>query len=149
MDLRKIRKTRISTNPKNNKIDYLGSQYEYHKISEETDGLETEYLDDIQSNHCGCFGPPGGRCGECSAISCLRCHNHCGGTDNPAPFSCGVPLCRECSKYLQLPNGKTIALCSSCYGKVNRKRIWNKVGRMLAAPTIEFEDKNESKRSSK
>ncbi|MFC1675945.1 hypothetical protein ACFL3G_02645 [Planctomycetota bacterium] len=142
--LRKIRKLIISQNPQTGKIDNLGENNEYHKFSDEDEGLESLYVEQRNSLHCGCIGlPPGGRCAECGQISCAECYTHCGGSKNPVPQGCQKPLCRECSYYLQLPDGRTIPFCKSCHGKIVRKQRWQTTGRALLLPFIDDkENKN-------
>lgn len=139
-NLRKIYRRIISRNPKNNEIDNLGANDEYHRLSDEDGAVESSHVEEISSHHCGCFGPIGGRCSECGAISCIKCHKHCGGTDNPIPVGCGVALCREHSHYLQLLDGRTIPFCKSCHGKIVRKERWLTAGRILLLPFADIEE---------
>lgn len=72
---------------------------------------------------CGCDGEPGGRCYECSAISCRTCHGHC--------VNCRKPICMEHSRFADGGNGESIRLCRTCYDMLSRKQLRSKVGRTL------------------
>ena len=137
--LRRIYRRIISKNPETGKTDRLNTADEYHKLCDEDGALDSTHLEEKTSHSCGCFGIEGGRCSEsgCGVISCVRCHHHCGGTDNPLPQSCGKPLCRSHSHYLQIPDGRTIPFCRQCYGKIVRTQRWISIGRFLLAPFIE------------
>jgi hypothetical protein len=140
---RKIQKVKTRRNPITGQIEKLGGSYESHRIVEETDDFESLYVNEEVSNNCGCLTPAAGQCGRCGSISCQRCFTHCGGTDNPSPLGCGIPLCRSCAKYLQLSESQTLPLCGQCYGNIKRKSFWIDVKKLLAAPIVEFEDKQD------
>jgi len=131
----------IGRNPGNNTVDNLGGTGEIHNLSDVDGSLESVYFEETFNHPCGCFAPLGGRCSECGVISCIRCHQHCGGTDNPIPLGCGKPLCREHSYYMMLNDNKTLPFCKRCHGKIIRKRHWQKVGRLLLEPFVEQEDR--------
>ena len=138
--LRKIFRRRFSKNPENDEVDILGVNDEYHKLSEEDGAVESYEVEGVPSLHCGCLtSSVGGRCSEpnCGKISCSRCFQHCGGSDNQHPSGCGAPLCREHSHYLQLPDGRTIPFCRSCHGKIVRKSRWIATGKTLFLPFVE------------
>ena len=135
-----IRKIKRIRDLETNRIDELGSENELHRLLEEGNGLESIYVDEKVGNICGCLGPSSGRCGRCGKPSCQRCHTHCGGTDNPSPLGCGIPICRNCSENATIRDGSTLRLCSSCYSKFSRKKLWGTVTKLLAEPGIEFED---------
>ncbi|MHC4539635.1 MAG: hypothetical protein ACYS74_07620 [Planctomycetota bacterium] len=135
--LRKIKKMVVSRNPQDSTVDSLNSNDEIHNLSDVDGSLESVYVEEQNSQACGCFGPPGGRCSECGAISCIRCHQHCGGSDTPNPLGCGRPLCREHSYYLVLQDGPTVPFCRQCYGKITRKGRWQLAGRLLLEPFVE------------
>lgn len=139
-DLRKIRKIRIRRNPANHQIEQVGSDNELHRILEESGALESIYINEEIDNHCGCARPVGGKCAQCGRYSCIRCHTHCGGTDNPSPLGCGKPLCRECSNYLPLPNGTSLPLCGSCYAKFSRKKFRNDITKFITGFGIDFDE---------
>ena len=138
--LRKIKRIIISHNPQNSTVDNLGSTEEIHNLSDVDGSLESVYIEEKRHQDCGCFAPAGGRCCVCGAISCIRCHKHCGGTDNPDPLGCGRPLCREHSYYLTFPDGRTVPFCKQCYGKIARTQRWQAAGRLLLEPFIENEE---------
>lgn len=140
--LRKIKKMVISRNPQDYSVDNLQSNDEIHNLSDVDGSLESIYVEEQNNQACGCFGTPGGRCSECGAISCVRCHRHCGGTDIPNPLGCGKPLCREHSHYLVPQNGQSIPFCRHCYGKITRRERWELVGRLLFEPFVEKEEKS-------
>ena len=137
--LRRIKKLLISPNPDNNTVDTLHCDGEVHSSSDTDDTMDSTYFEAIRSHACGCFSPPGGRCGECGAISCVKCHKHCGGTENPHPLGCGKPLCRAHTHMLTLPSGQTVPFCRNCYGKVIRKHRWRFAGRWLLDSLVEKE----------
>jgi len=138
--LRKIKRMVISHNPQNSTVDNLGSTDEIHNLSDVDGSLESVYIEEKRHQDCGCFAPAGGRCFACGVISCIRCHKHCGGTDNPDPSGCGRPLCREHSCYLTFADGRTIPFCKQCYGKIIRSQRWQAVARLLLEPFIENEE---------
>ena len=138
--LRRIKKIIISPNPISGTVDNMGSTDEVHNESDLDGSIESLYSNEIVNHHCGCFSPVGGRCSECGVVSCIRCHQHCGGTDNPSPLGCGKPLCREHSSFITLGEGQTLAFCKSCYGKITRKERRQIATRLLLSPFIERED---------
>ncbi len=138
--IRRIKKIIIGRNPINGSLDNMGSTDEVHNLSDTDGSLESLYSEETVNHHCGCFAPPGGRCSECGVVSCIRCHRHCGGTDDPNPIGCGKPLCREHSHYLTLADGQSLPYCKSCYGKITRKQRRQKVCRLLLDPFVEQEN---------
>lgn len=138
--LRKIKRIVISRNHGNNTVDTISSSDEIHNLSDIDGSLESLYMEEACNQACGCFAPPGGRCRECGAISCIRCHRHCGGSDGSSPLGCGKPICREHSYFLTLPDGSTSPFCRSCYGKLVRKGRWRLAVRVLLEPFVEQED---------
>jgi len=140
---RRIKRIIIGRNPSDNSADNLGSTEEVHNFPDNEDSLESIYCEERQNQHCGCFAPPGGRCSECDVISCIRCHQHCGGTEISTSLGCGKPLCREHSHYLQLGDGMNLPFCKRCYSKLRRNNNWRKFGRFLAEPFVDLEGKNE------
>ena len=141
--IRRIKKIVIGRNPGNNTTDNLGETGEVHNFDDQEDFLESVYYEETLNQHCGCFAPPGGRCSECGVISCIRCHQHCGGTENPSPIGCGKPLCREHSHYITTANGKTIPFCKRCYSRITGKQRRQKIAGLLLEPFIEQEANND------
>lgn len=141
--LRKIRKLFVSPNPDNNTVDSLESDDEIHCLSDVDDAAESTYVKQVFNRACGCFLPPGGRCSECGAISCVKCHKHCGGTENPHPMGCGRPLCREHTHMLTLQSGQTVPFCRQCHGKAVRRQRWQIAGRLLRDSLVEEEGRND------
>lgn len=141
--LRKIRKLLVSPNPDNNQVDRLQCNDEIHLLSDTDDHPESVYVEEMHNRACGCFLPPGGRCSECGAISCVKCHKHCGSTENPHPLGCGRPLCREHTHMLTLPSGQTVPFCRRCHGKAVRKLRWQSAGRWLLDSLVEKEGHND------
>ena len=139
--IRRIKKIIIGRNPNNGTVDNMGSTDEVHNLSDMDGSVESLYSEETVNHHCGCFAPPGGRCSECGVISCVRCHQHCGGTNNPNPIGCGKSLCREHSHYLTLADSQSLPYCKSCYSKIARKQRRQKVCRLLLAPFVEQENK--------
>ena len=138
--LRKIKKIIISKDPRSGSINELGASEEYHRLSDEDGSIETLLIEQQVSHHCGCIGIAGGRCTECGKISCIKCHTHCGGSTNPVPLGCQKALCRECSHYFSLSDGRTIPFCKHCYGKIVRKAKWLATAQALLQPFIEIEE---------
>ena len=134
--IRRIRRIVIGLNPKDNSVDNLGGTGEVHNLSDQDGSLESVYFEETFNHHCGCFAQPGGRCSECGVISCIRCHRHCGGTDNQAYLGCGKPLCREHSHYMML-DGVNIPFCRYCYNELARKKCRARVARFLLSPFVE------------
>lgn len=126
-------------------VSNLGSTGVVHNQFDNNGPLETVFFEEKLNLHCGCFAPPGGRCRECGVISCIRCHQHCGGTENPSPLGCGKPLCREHCDYLTLENGRTIPYCKNCLSKITRKKLQQKAFRILLAPFVEMEGRSNGK----
>lgn len=141
--IRRIKKIVIGRNPSNSTADQLGETGEVHNLSDQDGAVESIYYEETYNQHCGCFAPPGGRCSECGVISCVRCHQHCGGTENPASFGCGKPLCREHSHYKAVSEGKTLPFCKRCYSKTTRKQTRKIIASLLFSPFIEMETDNE------
>ncbi len=141
--IRRIKKIVIGRNPNDNTANNLGETGEVHNLSDQDGSLESVYYEETLNQHCGCFAPPGGRCSECGVISCIRCHQHCGGTENPSSIGCGKPLCREHSHYITVADSRTMPFCKQCFSKITRKHNRQKVCRLLLAPFIEQETNNE------
>ena len=141
--LRKIKKMVISYDPDSNSVEQMGSNNEIHNLSDSDDSAESVHVEEIRNRACGCFLPPGGRCGECGAISCVKCHKHCGGTENRHPMGCGKPLCREHAHQLTLPSGPTVPFCRDCHGRAIRKQRWRFASRLLLDSFIEDEGNDE------
>jgi hypothetical protein len=141
--LRKIKKMVVSSDPDSSNVESMGSNDEIHNFSDTDGSLESIYVEEIRNQACGCFLPPGGRCSECGAISCVKCHRHCGGTEDRHPMGCGKPLCREHAHILTLPSGQTVPFCSECHGKAIRKHRWQRAGRFLLESFVEEESNNE------
>jgi len=142
---RKIKKMITSRNPGSDTVDNLGETGEIHSVSDHDNSVESIYYQETLNQHCGCFAPAGGRCSECGAISCSRCHQHCGGTENPSPLGCGKPLCREHSNYMEVDNGRILPLCKQCFDKASRKQNRQKVFKFLFAPFMNKETDSEQR----
>ena len=140
--IRTIRKIMIGLNPKDNTVDNLGGTGEVHNLSDQDGSLDSVYFEEKYNHHCGCFALPGGRCCECGVISCIRCHCHCGGSDDQTYLGCGKPLCREHSHYMML-EGVNIPFCKHCHGKFTRKQQRARVTRCLLDPFIEEKAEND------
>ena len=138
--IRRIRKVIIGRHTNSHRVDNLGGTEEIHSMSERDDALESVYCEEKVNHHCGCFGREGGRCSECGMISCVRCHQHCGGSDNPSPLGCGSPLCREHACYTLIDNSMTLPLCRQCKDRYTRKQRLNKATRCLLDPFVEFDN---------
>lgn len=141
--LRKIQKWLVSPNPRDNTVDRIEGDHEIHSLSDVDDATESTYVKQVFNLACGCFLPQGGRCSECGAISCVKCHKHCGGTENPHPMGCGKPLCREHAHMLTLPSGQTVPFCKRCHGKAVRKQRWQLAGRLLRDSLVEGEGRHD------
>ena len=143
--IRRIKKIIIGRNPISGTVDNMGSTDEVHNLSDTDGALESLYSEEILNRHCGCFGSPGGRCSECGVVSCIRCHQHCGGTDNPIPLGCGKPLCREHSSFITFDEGQTLPFCKTCYSKITRRKRRQMATRLLLSPFVEQEGENEKR----
>jgi len=138
--IRRIYDLVVGVDPANGVEDNLDSVDEVHNLSDHDDALESFKIQKKVNFHCGCFGVLGGRCSECSSLSCQRCFQHCGGTDNPNPMGCGKPLCREHSHLINFDEEHSIAFCKTCYSKISRKEIRNKAACLLLSPFVEPEE---------
>ena len=103
----------------------------------ENDYLQNGSVDTVSKvkkhfRDCGCDGPPGGQCLECSAVVCQKCFGHC--------KECQKPLCGEHSYYLETSDQGQIRLCKSCRDKIVRRLRLGKIGRLLLSPFIQFEE---------
>ena len=120
--IRRIHRILIGLNPDDHTRANLKGSGEVHNLSDQDDSLESTYFEEAYSHHCGCFAEPGGRCSECGRISCVRCHRHCGGSDNQTHLGCGKPLCREHSHSITFAGGASIPFCSDCYDRLSRRQ---------------------------
>ena len=139
--IRKIKKIVIGRNHGNSNTDNLGGTDEIH--AETGPAIESFFIEETFSLQCGCFARPGGRCQECGKISCINCHQHCGGQDNLTSFGCGKPICREHSNYITLGQGINLPFCSQCRDKIKRKIRSKMIAGLFLAPFIEREANNE------
>ena len=134
----RTRRIVIGRNPVDNSVENLSINDEIHGRGDQ-DSLDNIYCEEKSNLQCGCFGAPGGRCSECGAISCTRCHRHCGGTDQTSPLGCNKPICRQHSYFLIVDNGVNLPFCKQCYSKIIRDRRFKKIGRLLLSPFIDME----------
>ena len=86
---------------------------------------------------CGCFRQVGGRCQQCGALSCDRCHGHCA--------RCGKPLCLECSFHTTGPHSECIRLCERCHTGTVRRRRAVRIWRAILSPFIRFRESSDDK----
>ncbi len=138
--LRKIRKVIIGYNHDHTIRDNLGQTGEIHNESDFDGSVESIYIEERINQKCGCFADIGGRCADCGAVSCVRCHQHCGGSENPASVGCGKPICREHTRYKTIGDGLTLPFCRQCAGKLSRKKCRQITTRLLLSPFIEREE---------
>ncbi len=114
----------------------LGSTYEEDILSDRgsinTLGKVTHY-----ALHCGCYDEIGGRCYECGAISCVKCHGRCA--------VCSCPICQAHSIFVPSEGGRQLKLCRQCYDKTVRRRRIVGVTRFLLSPFIRFERRHENR----
>lgn len=139
-DYRREQKKVISPNPETGEYDFFDEHDIRHNLQDECLGSA-----DIQTKHslyCGCYGEIGGRCSEpgCGKVSCIRCHQHCGGTVNQRPEGCGKSLCRNHAVSFRLPEGQTIVFCNKCRNTLSRKLRWQSVGRFFLNPFFKMEE---------
>ena len=80
---------------------------------------------------CGCVGAAGGRCAECGALSCGRCHGHCA--------HCAKPICLEHSKFEDNSRSPGVRMCRRCHDGETRKRRVVAAIKTLLSPIVEFE----------
>jgi len=138
-DLRRLFQRTISRNPQTQSVDNLRTDDEYHQLRDEDGCLESHKVSEETANECGCFGAPGGRCAEpgCGRISCVKCHTHCGGSQDPVPEACSMPLCRRHRYYHTMPDGRIIPFCRDCRDRLVRKEFWRLVASIFVAPPTE------------
>lgn len=139
--LRIIRKVIVGTNHDHTMKNNLGQTGEIHRQSDQDGSVESIYIEEKMNLKCGCFADIGGRCAECGAVSCIHCHQHCGGSRNPVSLGCGKPLCREHTRYQTIADGITIPLCRQCKAKMNRKKHRQIAAGLLLSPFIEQEER--------
>ena len=137
--LRIFRKIIVGTNHNHTIKDNLSQSGEMHRQSDQDGSVESIFIEERMNLKCGCFADIGGRCAECSAISCIHCHQHCGGSGNPVSLGCGKPLCREHTCYKTIADGMTIPFCRQCAAKTNRKKQRQIATHLLLSPFIEQE----------
>ena len=75
--------------------------------------------------------PFGGRCADCGALSCERCHTHC---ENQ---NCNKPICPACAKHLPVKDQVGGTLCRACAESVSRQRRIGGALSFLIAPFVE------------
>lgn len=140
--LRRILRRVISRNPETHSVDNLGANDEYHQLCEEDGCVNTYELTEKVANDCGCFGEPGGRCAEpgCGQTSCIKCHVHCGGSQNQAPEGCGMPLCRRHRHYHTMPDGRNIPFCRDCRDRLVRWERLRLITGTIIAPGNDDEE---------
>jgi hypothetical protein len=139
--LRIIRKVIVGYNHDHTIKDNLGQTGEIHQQSDQDGSVESIYIEERTTLKCGCYADIGGRCAECGAVSCVRCHQHCGGSQNPVSLGCGKPLCREHTSYQTIAESVTIPLCRQCKAKLNRKKHRQIATNLILNPFIEREDR--------
>jgi len=137
--LRKIRKIIIGYNHDHTIKDNLGQTGEIHNQSDQDGSVESVYIEERINQKCGCFADVGGRCAECGAVSCVHCHQHCGGSDNPVSLGCGKPLCREHAHYRTIGDETAIPFCKQCASKMTRKKRRQIATHLLLSPFIDRE----------
>lgn len=72
---------------------------------------------------CGCASQaPGGFCGECQSLVCVKCFGHC--------IDCRKPLCEKHSVY-EANAGAASRRCRECAGAARRHQLAARVGRAL------------------
>ena len=127
--IRRKRQVEVTTDPVSGQQRILDESHENDYLvngSIDSIGKRTRYFRD-----CGCDGPVGGRCQECGALSCQKCHGHC--------FRCSSPICLEHS--ISMSEGsKTLRLCRQCHEEMLRSNRLRKVARTLLQPFVRFED---------
>ena len=112
----------------------LESQLEVDVLSDEG-SVDTLTTHKNYACECGCFQPPAGRCELCKSLSCASCHGHC--------QRCNAPICRECSVFVGLPDGKAARYCQGCYSKIKRQTRISVVVRFLLSPFVRFESQRD------
>ncbi len=92
--------------------------------------------------HCGhaTEQPIGGRCCEpgCGRVSCMACYKRC------ANSNCNKGLCLEHVHTVEVANGQSIPVCSSCRTLLKRKRFWGNITKLALSPFVAFEKSKES-----
>jgi hypothetical protein len=144
-NLRRIFRRVVSPNPQTQSLDSLEANDEYHKLREEDGSTDSYEIREKTANDCGCFGEPGGRCAEpgCGRISCVKCVDRCGGSQNPVPEGCSMPLCGRHRHYHTMPDGRTLPFCRDCRDRLVRKERWRLIASLfVAAPADDKEDRH-------
>ena len=111
----------------------LGASLEHDVLSDEgsidTLGKLKRYAWD-----CGCYAEVGGRCYECGAISCVKCHGRCA--------ACSCPICQAHSVFVPSEGGGQLRLCRQCYDTTRRRRRLVAFARIIFSPFLRFEDED-------
>jgi hypothetical protein len=86
--------------------------------------------------HCGCSErlPIGNKCAEpgCTHRSCLNCSGCC--------YCCCKPICLEHSLYFSDgEEASRLRLCSSCHGRLVRRRAFHRFVRTVLSPFVAWE----------
>ena len=120
--LRRKKTCQVTTDPITGRDRILGWTQEDDVLSDEgsvdSAGVQRKYFLD-----CGCDAEIGGRCFDCSAISCRDCHGRC--------QSCQKPICMQHSHFLETEDRGQVRLCGSCFDKITRKQTRAKIGRFF------------------
>ena len=128
--LRQKRLIEVTDGPVAGQERILEASDEVHVLSDEG-SVDTLNKRERHPCDCGCFSPVGGRCYECGAITCVRCHGHCS--------SCGKPICLEHSVAVDVPGDQRVRFCGSCYTGLARKQRLARITRFLLSPFVRFE----------
>jgi len=140
--LRRIFRRVFSRNPETQSIDNLEANDEYHKLCEEDDCFNSYDLTEKTTNDCYCYGEPMGRCAEpgCGRTSCIKCHVHCGGSQNQVPEGCGMAICARHRYYHTMPDGRNIPFCRDCHDRVVRRERLRLITGMFVDPHADHKE---------
>lgn len=129
--IRRKKTIEITDNPVTGQDRILGMKEEANILSDEK-SIDTSELHRIVFLDCGCTAPAAGRCYKCGAISCQIHHGIC--------QKCLMPICLQCSTFLNNPNQAPQRYCSRCYGIITGKQKLKKLGRFLLSPFVEMDN---------
>jgi hypothetical protein len=124
----------ITDNPVTGQDRILGMSEEANVLSDEK-SIDTSELRRKVFLDCGCGTEAFGRCYKCGAISCQVHHGIC--------QKCLMPICLQCSTFLDTEKQTRQRYCSRCCGTITRKQKMKKVGRFFLSAFIERDNPDE------
>ena len=131
--IRRKQNCSVTTDPITGQDRLLGWDQEEHILSDEG-SIDSAKMTRVCFLDCGCEALPAGRCFQCGAISCEKCHGRCG--------VCQKPLCLQHSHFIEGESGP-VRLCGDCADKHARKQLRSKIGRFLTSPFVKREARDD------